>query len=131
MNFKNEKVILRKYLGMPKGDCMKVAFGMEDDSHLIDGHYGDSKFFLIYEISGKEAKLLEKRPNRAAEMEEETHGDVRKFRTVISQLGDVDVLAAFRMGPNFVRIRDNTDKKVIFTGTRDLDSALKKVMDSL
>lgn len=110
---------------------MRVAFGMEDDEHLTAGHYGDSRFFLIYDIENGEARFVEKRPNRAADMAEEEHGDVRKFRAVISQLEDVDVLAAFRMGPNFVRIRDNTNKKVFFTRTRDLKEALKRLMEEI
>jgi predicted Fe-Mo cluster-binding NifX family protein len=110
---------------------MLVAFGMDDEKHLTAGHYGDSKFFLIYRIKDGKAELVEKRENRAADMEEAEHGDVRKFRAVLSQLDDVDVLAAFRMGPNFVRIRDSTDKKVIFTRTRELDKALEVVLKKI
>jgi len=110
---------------------MKVAFGMDDDLHLCAGHYGDSRFFLIYEVSGGEARFLEKRVNNAADMEEMEHGDPRKFRAVLSQLDDVDALAAYRMGPNFVRIRDTTEKKVFFTRTRDLEEALKRVIEEI
>ena len=110
---------------------MRIAVGMEDEKNLTDGHFGDSKFFLIYEIRDGKPVLVEKRENRAADMEEEEHGDVRKFRAVIEQLQDVDVLVAFRMGLNFVRIRDNTNKKVFFTKTRDLDLALRRFLDSL
>jgi len=94
--------------------CLKVAFGMEDDGKLIDAHYGDSEFFAIYEVcEDGRVRLIEKRPNRAKDFEEEHedgHGDPRKFKAVVSQLLDVDVLAAFRMGPNFLRIRDKTNK---------------------
>ena len=110
---------------------LKIAFGMENEEKLTDDHYGDSEFFLIYEISEDgTVKLLEKRPNRAKDMEEREHGDPRKFRAVIEQLKDVDVLAAFRMGPNFLRIRDQTNKVVFFTRTRNLDSALREVIES-
>ncbi len=70
---------------------MRVAFGMEDDEHLTEGHYGDSKFFLIYEIDERGIRLIEKRENKAADMEEAEHGDVNKFKAVIAQLMDVDV----------------------------------------
>ncbi|NJE07083.1 dinitrogenase iron-molybdenum cofactor [Thermococcus sp. M39] len=111
---------------------LRVAFGMENEGKLTDAHYGDSEFFLIYEIlEDGTAKLLEKRPNRAKGMEEhdEGHGDPRKFRAIIEQLKDVDVLAAFRMGPNFLRIRDQSNKVAFFTSTRDLNLALQRVIE--
>ena len=113
--------------------CLKVAFGMEDDEKLIDAHYGDSKFFAIYEIcEDGSVKLLEKRHNKARDFkeEDESHGDPRKFKAVVSQLLDVDVLAAFRMGPNFLRIRDRTNKVAFFTRTRDLKLALQRVIEN-
>ncbi len=110
--------------------CLKVAFGMEDDKTLMDAHYGDSKFFAIYEVCESGFRLIEKRPNKALEVEEETHGDPRKLEAVMNQLKDVDVLAAFRMGPNFLRIKEKKLKAVFFTRTRDLDLALKRLMEN-
>ncbi len=111
--------------------CLKVAFGMEDEEHLIDAHYGDSEFFTVYEVcEDGRVKLLEKRPNKAKDFEEEEHGDPRKFKAVVSQLLDVDLLAAFRMGPNFLRIRDRTNKVAFFTRTRDLKLALQRVVEN-
>jgi len=111
--------------------CLKVAFGMENDETLIDAHYGDSEFFLIYEVCENESiKLLDRRNNRAKDIEEEEHGDPRKFKAVISQLMDVDVLAAFRMGPNFLRIRNQSNKVAFFTRTRDLKLALQRIVEN-
>ncbi|NJE31432.1 dinitrogenase iron-molybdenum cofactor [Thermococcus sp. 18S1] len=113
--------------------CLKVAFGMENDETLIDAHYGDSEFFATYEVcEDKSVKLLEKRHNKAKDFEEEDdgHGDPRKFKAVVSQLLDVDVLAAFRMGPNFLRIRDKTNKVAFFTRTRDLNLALQRFIEN-
>ncbi|WP_048147986.1 NifB/NifX family molybdenum-iron cluster-binding protein [Palaeococcus ferrophilus] len=119
---------------MAEKRCLKVAFGMEDDEHLIDAHYGDSEFFAIYEVcEDGSVKLLEKRHNKARDFEEEEdegHGDPRKFKAVVGQLLDVDVLAAFRMGPNFLRIRDKTNKVAFFTRTRDLSVALQRVVEN-
>ena len=113
--------------------CLKVAFGMENDETLIDAHYGDSEFFAIYEVcEDGSARLLEKRHNKAKDFEEEDegHGDPRKFKAVVGQLLDVDVLAAFRMGPNFLRIRDKTNKVAFFTRTRDLKLALQRFIEN-
>ncbi|MFA4647096.1 NifB/NifX family molybdenum-iron cluster-binding protein [Pyrococcus kukulkanii] len=111
--------------------CLKVAFGMEDDEKLIDAHYGDSNFFAIYDVcEDGRYRLLEKRINKAKEVEEEEHGDPKKFRAIVELLKDVDVLAAFRMGPNFLRIRDQSDKVAFFTRTRDLKVALQRVIEN-
>ncbi|NJE41878.1 NifB/NifX family molybdenum-iron cluster-binding protein [Thermococcus sp. GR6] len=113
--------------------CLKVAFGMENDETLIDAHYGDSEFFAIYKVcENGSIKLLEKRHNKAKDMEEhdEGHGDPRKFKLILGQLIDVDVLAAFRMGPNFLRIRDQSDKVAFFTRTRDLNIALQRIAEN-
>ncbi|WP_456398268.1 NifB/NifX family molybdenum-iron cluster-binding protein [Palaeococcus sp. (in: euryarchaeotes)] len=110
---------------------LKVAFGMENDNTLIDAHYGDSDFFAIYEVRENGTfELLEKRHNSAKDMEEEGHGDPRKFKAIINQLKDVDVLAAFRMGPNFLRIRDESNKVAFFTRTRDLKLALQRIVEN-
>ncbi|WP_456395806.1 NifB/NifX family molybdenum-iron cluster-binding protein [Thermococcus sp.] len=111
--------------------CLKVAFGMEDDETLIDAHYDDSEFFAIYEVcEDGSVRLIEERPNSARDFEEESHGDPRKFKAIINQLLDIDVLAAFRMGPNFLRIRDKSDKVAFFTRTRDLKLAIQRVIEN-
>ncbi|MBC7094325.1 NifB/NifX family molybdenum-iron cluster-binding protein [Thermococcus sp.] len=113
--------------------CLKVAFGMKDDETLTDAHYGDSEFFVIYKVcEDGSVKLIEKRPNKAKDFEEKNddHGDLRKFKVVVGQLLEVDVLAAFRMGPNFLRIRDRTNKVAFFTRTRDLKLALQRIIEN-
>ncbi|WP_258084873.1 NifB/NifX family molybdenum-iron cluster-binding protein [Thermococcus thermotolerans] len=111
--------------------CLRVAFGMENDETLTDSHYGDSKFFAIYRVcEDGSVKFLEKRHNKARDFKEHDggHGNPKKFKAVINQLSDVDVLAAFRMGPNFIRIREGTDKVVVFTRTRELSTALRRIV---
>lgn len=118
---------------MNERQCLRVAFGMENDTTLIDSHYGDSNFFAIYEIcEDGDITLIEKRYNKAKDFKEDNdrHGDPRKFKAVISQLLDIDVLAAFRMGPNFLRIRDKTNKVPFFTKTRDLNLSLHRIVEN-
>ncbi len=111
---------------------LRVAFGMIDDENLIKGHFGDSKFYYIVDIyeDGKH-EIVEKRINEASELEEHEshHGDPNKFKAVISQLPDVDVLAAFVMGPNIKRIREKSDKVPFFTKTTDFNQALQRVKE--
>ena len=108
---------------------LRVAFGMEDEKTLSPEHFGDSKFFLIYDVfENGTYTLVGKRINTARKIAERVHGDPRKFKAVVELLKNVDILAAFRMGPNFLRIRDQSDKVPFITGTRKLDEALEKIV---
>ncbi|MGQ4891496.1 MAG: NifB/NifX family molybdenum-iron cluster-binding protein [Candidatus Njordarchaeia archaeon] len=109
-----------------------VSFGLGEDGELMNGHYGDSEKFALYEFREDGTyELIEYRENQAKEMEEdeehEHHGDPNKFRAVISQLQDVDVLAGYWFGPNLRRIRQMSNKVVFFTKTRSLKEAIEKV----
>ncbi len=110
---------------------MRVAFGLDDELTLTGEHFGDAKFFRIYDVhEDGRVEFVEDRENRTPEEEEheEHHGDPRKFKAVIETLSDCDVLAGFRMGPNFLRIRDNSDKVPYITGTQKLREAVAKIL---
>ena len=85
---------------------LRVAVGTSRRGVLSKTHFGDSRYFEIYEVTRKGWRLLEVRENRAADLEEAGHGDPRKFAAVVGQLGDVDVAVAWVMGPNYLRVRD-------------------------
>lgn len=82
---------------------MQVAFASNDGILLADSHFGDAKYFFIYEINGKEYRFVEKRENTTGE--ELEHGDEVKARSITSILRDVHVLVSYRMGPNINRIK--------------------------
>ncbi len=110
---------------------IRVAFGMEDELTLTEEHFGDAEFFKIYDVyEDGRVEYVDSRDNKTPEEEEheEHHGDPRKFRAVISLLEDCDVLAGFRMGPNFLRIRDKSDKVPLLTETRVLREAVAKIL---
>lgn len=113
---------------------LKVAFKLNRNNELTEEHFGDSDKFAIYEISDDgSVKLIEYRENKAKDIEEdhsEHHGDPKKLKAVISQLHDVDVLAGFIMGPNLLRIKRNSDKVPFLTRTRDLNLAIKRVIEN-
>jgi len=107
---------------------LRVAFGMDDEEMLSSNHLGDSAFYSIYDIYEDGSYVfVEHRENLAKNVVEAKHGDPRKFKAVVELLKDVDVLAAFRMGPNYLRIRDNSDKVPFITGTKKLNEALSRV----
>jgi predicted Fe-Mo cluster-binding NifX family protein len=83
---------------------MKIAASTEDGVHLTKGHFGDGKFFLIYEVSPKGFELIEKRENTSPE--EEEHGSKAKAQGIASILKDVDALLGYQFGPNIMRIKE-------------------------
>lgn len=113
---------------------MKIAIGTNDRKTLSETHFGDSKVFEIYEWKNGGWELIEVRENTAREIEEdddEHHGDPRKFKGVADLLKDVDVFVAFRFGPNYLRIKQNTTKIPFLAKTRDINEALKRVTEYL
>ena len=113
---------------MPR--MLKVAAGSSDKIHFNTGHFGESRYFMIYDVYENGNMLLKEiRINNAFDMEEEMHGDPRKFKAVISQLVDVDILLAYAMGPNFKRVVEDSDKIPYIV--RGVSRKTKRIVDGL
>ncbi len=108
---------------------LRVSFGMENDSTLSNKHFGDSNFFLILDIyENGDYKFLEKRKNTSLDTaNENVHGDVKKFRSLILLLNDVDILVAYRMGPNYLNIKNKTNKIPFLTRTDNFQESLEMI----
>ncbi len=85
---------------------MIAAIGTHDKKNMHNDHVGDSAYFAIYEISDSNYRLLEYRKNGSPE--EETHGDPKKAAAIMKIIKGCDILVGRAMGPNFIRIRDNS-----------------------
>ena len=83
---------------------MKIAASTNDGENLVRDHFGEGKFFLIYEVDARGYRFLEKRENTSPP--EEEHGSKEKALGIASILRDVDALLGFQFGPNIVRIRE-------------------------
>ena len=93
------------------GRVLRIAAGSNDKTSFNISHFGESRYFMIYDIyDDGDIIFKEARINDASDMEEEMHGDPRKFSAVISQLTDIDIMLAYAMGPNFKRIVESSDK---------------------
>lgn len=106
---------------------LRVSFGMDDETTLSSKHFGDSLFFLIYDIyENGNFEFIEKRWNSSTI--ENEHGDINKFRSIVSLLSDVDVLVAYRMGPNFLNIKNNSNKIPFLTRDKNFQRSLELVI---
>ena len=84
---------------------MIIACGTDDEINFTKNHFGDSKFFLIYEVNESGFDLIEKIINTSPE--EEQHGDPKKasFIGKVLKQKEVQGIFAYAMGPNIVRMR--------------------------
>ena len=84
---------------------MIVAFATDDGVNLVDRHFGDAKWFYVYDIRDGKHTLIAKVENTSPE--ERSHGDPNKAKgiTGIMKEHGVQVLVGFIMGPNIVRMK--------------------------
>ena len=108
---------------------MKVAIGTHDRKSMHDDHVGDSRYFAIYDVRPDSWELIEYRENNSPE--ESMHGDPNKARAIIEIVKGADVLVGRAMGPNFVRIRDESPYlPVIVRGKyRSVEDALRAIQE--
>ena len=109
---------------------MKVAIGTNDRENMHDEHVGDSLYFAIYELSSDSSEFIEYRENTSPE--ERMHGDPNKARAIMNIVKGTDVLVGRAMGPNFVKIRDESPYlPVIVRGRyRTIEDALSALADN-
>jgi len=101
-----------------------VAFGVDKNGNLIDAHFGDSEYFEIFSVSENSVVFVEQRKN--LKIVEKMHGDPNKAKAISALLSGVDVLVAFRMGPNILRMKKKFVPVIV--GTRDRDIVKKLVL---
>ena len=104
---------------------IKLACGTDNETEFTNEHFRSSKYFLIYEfdLETKDLRFLKKIENST--QEEEKHGDAKKAKSVSELLKNVFVLAAFRYGPNIIRIKKRFVP--IISREKNIDKALNKI----
>jgi len=111
---------------------MKVAVSTMDGKEITKDHFGEGKFFLIYEIDD-EPILLEKRENTSPN---EEHGSNEKAKGISSILSDIQIFIGYQFGPNIMRIKDKF--LPVISRERNIEKALElfkryeeKIMEEL
>ena len=108
---------------------MKVAIGTHDKENMHDDHVGDSRYFAIYDVEPDSWELIEYRENISPE--ESMHGDPDKARAIMEIVKGADVLVGRAMGPNFVRIRDESPylPVIVRVRYRSVEDALRAIQE--
>ena len=104
---------------------IKLACGTDNETEFTNGHFGSSKYFLIYDfdLETKDLRFLKRIENST--QEEEKHGDIKKAKSVSELLKSVFVLIAFRYGPNIIRIKKRFVP--IISREKNIEKTLNKV----
>jgi len=104
---------------------IKLACGTDNETEFTNGHFGSSKYFLIYDfdLETKDLRFLKRIENSTPE--EEKHGDIKKAKSVSELFKNVFVLVAFRYGPNIIRIKKRFVP--IISREKNIEKTLNKV----
>ena len=104
---------------------IKLACGTDNETEFTNGHFGSSKYFLIYDfdLETKDLRFLKRIENST--QEEEKHGDSKKAKSVSELLKNVFVLVAFRYGPNIIRIKKRFIP--IISREKNIEKTLNKI----
>ena len=110
---------------------MKVAFATDDGEKYIDNHFGDAKYYDVYEILESESKFIKRISNTTEDDDEEIHADPKKAKGVVSLFKneDIQTVVSKVFGPNIKRIR----KKFvcILMNNQNIQDSIKIVQDNL
>ncbi len=106
---------------------VRVAVGVNSKGELYGEHFGDSDFFLIYELKEDGTiTFLERRKNDAKDFDDKEQGTTEKFKSLAKLLNDVQVFVAGRMGPNYLRVKES-GRVPIVVGRKTVEEALEIV----
>lgn len=100
---------------------IRIAIGMKDDDFLNDDHFGQSKFYNIYDYENN-LKFIEKRNNPHFGMDK--HAKVNDIKEVI---GDCKIWVAKAMGKQSRLNLIETGFKPIIIKSNNLNEVLKEI----
>ena len=85
---------------------LSVAFATDDGKMFMKRHFGDAKFYAVYEISERESFFIKRLENTTSE-EENQHADVQKAKGISSLLKgeDIQIVVSQVFGPNIKKIQ--------------------------
>ncbi len=109
---------------------IRVAFATDDGKTFMGRHFGDARFYDIYELYENQASFL-KRIENTVDEEEDVHADPKKAKGISTLLLEekVNVVVSKIFGPNIKRIK----KKFVCIVVRDdeIDIGLKKICENI
>ena len=86
---------------------MKIAIATNDKKNISETHFGDSQYFIIYEVNSDNLKKINTVNNIFIDIDETTkHGSDQKKESVVSLFDkDINFIVASQKSPNFKKIK--------------------------
>ena len=83
------------------------AIASDDGINYTDTHFGDAKFYILYEITAFSGEFIKTISNTTKHDNEDVHADPKKAGSVVQMLKkkNIRVVAAGVFGPNIKRIK--------------------------
>lgn len=111
-------------------DKIRFVFGTDDKKKIKKTHFGDSKFFHIYDVfENGDFDLIEVKENAAKE-EDEVHGGKHKMQMVLKLLKGTDIIIGRIPSPNFKNISLKTNFQPIIINEEEIDNLVQVINKS-
>lgn len=90
-----------------KNNTMRIAFAMNQQHQLPDTHFGDARYFAIYQWENNRLQHIETIENTQLEDKFHQHGDADKGEAIVDLLQQhrVNVVVSKQFGKNITRIK--------------------------
>ena len=110
---------------------MRVAFATDEGKIFMNRHFGDAKYYDVYNIDENSSSFIKRITNTTEEDDEEIHADPKKAKGVINLFKEdnIQVLVSKVFGPNIKRIK----KKFVCILMNDssISESIKKIQESI
>ncbi len=106
---------------------MKIAIGSDDKKTIRRAHFGESKYFMIFEILNGEIHAQEVRTNAHACEGKHVHGQAGK---IIDLLSDCQIFMGRSMGARSLKQIAARNIDVLITSIKNVNEAMTAYLDS-
>ncbi|OQX84346.1 hypothetical protein B6D60_09525 [candidate division KSB1 bacterium 4484_87] len=105
---------------------MKIAVATDDKISIRKGHFGEGRYYLIYEILNGRIFAEELRPNPDVIEDKHQHANTEK---VMELLNDCQIFMAQSMGRKAIKKLAENDIEVIISSVKEAEKAVQFYLD--
>ena len=108
---------------------LRIVIGSNDGRTLVNGHFGESKNFHVYDVFDDGSFLpIDIRENTSKNSL--NHGSLSKLKTVSSIIKDADVVISKRQSPNLQQMNQNSPFQPIIVESELIENSIKSVLSA-
>ncbi len=105
---------------------MKIAVATDDKITIRKGHFGEGRYYLIYEILNGQIFSEELRPNPDVLEEKHRHGNTER---IMELLNDCQIFMAQNMGKKAIKKLAENNIEVIISSVKEAEKAVRFYLD--